>query len=315
MGAWWEDASNRRPGPWRAVVLRSHPARARGYRLWPGCAASHPASGRCRCADGPDCVLPLQKAASRGAEDGAVHAGAAHLAHEAVAGLGEGHHRGGGAAALCVGDDGGLAALHRCHCAVGGACRGWGWHDTALSGAAARLCAGRLARQERKHKPTRPTNVPRDSPRSMPTTCTAGGGKGREAGWSASRRAAARSCTQRHQQALAARAAAAPPPLQAPRLAYCACMLQACCCRLVGAGGGACGAPAAQWEVASWRARPQPPPRRNCAAPAAIGPRGWRCTWWQPSPAPTLPEHSPFLPPPAGGHCAAPRTPGGRPRV
>jgi hypothetical protein len=45
----------------------------------------------------------------------------AHLADQAVAGLGEGHHRWRGAAALGVGDDGGLAALHGSHGRVGGA--------------------------------------------------------------------------------------------------------------------------------------------------------------------------------------------------
>jgi hypothetical protein len=45
----------------------------------------------------------------------------AHLAHETVAVLGEGHHGGRRAAALGVGHDGGLAALHRRGGAVGGA--------------------------------------------------------------------------------------------------------------------------------------------------------------------------------------------------
>ena len=44
-----------------------------------------------------------------------------HLADEALAVLGEGHHRGGGAAAFRVGDDGGLGALHHGHTGIGGA--------------------------------------------------------------------------------------------------------------------------------------------------------------------------------------------------
>lgn len=46
---------------------------------------------------------------------------AAHLANQTVASLGEGHHGGGGAATLSVGDDGGLATLHGRDGAVGGA--------------------------------------------------------------------------------------------------------------------------------------------------------------------------------------------------
>ena len=40
-------------------------------------------------------------------------------AHQTLAVLGKGHHAGGGALALCVGDDHGLAALHHCHTGIG----------------------------------------------------------------------------------------------------------------------------------------------------------------------------------------------------
>ena len=43
------------------------------------------------------------------------------LAHHPLAGFGESHHRRGGAAALCVGNDNGLAAFHDGNAAVGGA--------------------------------------------------------------------------------------------------------------------------------------------------------------------------------------------------
>mmetsp|Transcript_4580 Transcript_4580/g.12510 ORF Transcript_4580/g.12510 Transcript_4580/m.12510 type:complete len:156 (-) Transcript_4580:74-541(-) len=51
-----------------------------------------------------------------------VHHGLAlgDLSNQAVTALGEGHHGGGGAATLGVGDDRGLASLHRCHSGVGG---------------------------------------------------------------------------------------------------------------------------------------------------------------------------------------------------
>ena len=42
-----------------------------------------------------------------------------HLAHHALAGLGEGHHRGGGTVALRVGDDDALAALHDGYAGIG----------------------------------------------------------------------------------------------------------------------------------------------------------------------------------------------------
>src|SRR6185369_10169562 len=42
------------------------------------------------------------------------------LAHQALAGLGERHHRGGGAAPLGVGDHHRLPALHHRHAGVGG---------------------------------------------------------------------------------------------------------------------------------------------------------------------------------------------------
>ena len=54
--------------------------------------------------------------------DGAVGVGdglaLCHLAHHPLAGLGERHHRRGGAVALRVGDDHGLAALHDGHAAI-----------------------------------------------------------------------------------------------------------------------------------------------------------------------------------------------------
>ena len=56
--------------------------------------------------------------------DGAVGVGdglaLGHLAHHALAVLGEGHHGRGGAVSLRVGDDDGLAALHHSHTGVGG---------------------------------------------------------------------------------------------------------------------------------------------------------------------------------------------------
>ena len=55
--------------------------------------------------------------------DGAVGVGdglaLCHLAHHTLAGLGKCHHGRGGAVALRVGDDDGLAALHHCHAGVG----------------------------------------------------------------------------------------------------------------------------------------------------------------------------------------------------
>ena len=57
--------------------------------------------------------------------DGAVGVGdglaLGHLAHHALAGLGEGHHGRGGAVTLCVGDDNCLAALHDGYAGIGGA--------------------------------------------------------------------------------------------------------------------------------------------------------------------------------------------------
>ena len=55
-------------------------------------------------------------------DDGAVGVGdgltLGHLAHHTLAVLGKCHYRGGGAVALCVGDDDGFAALHDSHTAV-----------------------------------------------------------------------------------------------------------------------------------------------------------------------------------------------------
>jgi hypothetical protein len=106
----------------RVSVVEEEPGAAAGWRAALNCLRMH----ACVRAGRParPAVHPVSKPAELWMREGCLGPRSiqpSHLADEAVAVLGEGDDRGGGAAALGVCDDGGLAALHGRHGAVGGA--------------------------------------------------------------------------------------------------------------------------------------------------------------------------------------------------